>query len=233
MATVLSNERLTASVFRLAIEGSFHGEPGQFYMLRSWDKSPLLSRPISIHDLTSTAITFLIRLHGEGTRLLSRLTSGDQVTLYGPYGNGFPKPGGNVALVGGGMGIAPLLFSAKRFPFSKVFLGFSGEPFAVASYQALHGDVVFQSGGTILDAIDLNSFDKIYACGPLPMMAELRRRTAETAAQLYVSIEKRMACGIGICNGCTINVGTGNHKACTVGPVFPAEEVDFDELLEL
>src|SRR6478735_8130198 len=87
MATVLSNERLVPGVYRLSVEGDYEGKSGQFYMLRCWDTFPLLSRPISIHDLGAGTITFLFRVNGAGTRLLSKLGPGDSIQLEGPFGN--------------------------------------------------------------------------------------------------------------------------------------------------
>lgn len=216
----------------MTLEGCHAGEAGQFYMLRCWDNFPLLSRPISIHDRNGDSITFLYRVHGGGTELLSKLLPGNSLTLEGPYGNGFPPPQGRTALVGGGMGIAPLLLAAKQMPEADVYLGYSGEAFTEPSFRSLrsNGGLTVISGGTILDRLDPRQYDTIITCGPVPMMEELARRCAGSGASLYVSVEKRMACGIGACNGCAVETASGIKKACVDGPVFPAEEVNFYDL---
>lgn len=216
----------------MTLEGRHAGKAGQFYMLRCWENFPVLSRPISIHDKSDDSITFLYRIHGEGTELLSKLLPGNTLTLEGPYGNGFPKPKGRTALIGGGMGIAPLLLTAKEMPEADVYLGYSGETFAEASFRNLPnaGKLVIVKGGTILDSFNPGDYDTILTCGPVPMMEELARRCSESEASLYVSVEKRMACGIGACNGCAVETPSGIKKACVDGPVFHAKEVNFHDL---
>ncbi|OBR63980.1 dihydroorotate dehydrogenase electron transfer subunit [Paenibacillus oryzae] len=231
-AVVVNNEPLMEGIYRLTLEGRHGGKAGQFYMLRCWDSFPLLSRPISIHDLSEDSITFLYRVHGGGTELLSKLLPGNSLTLEGPYGNGFPSPQGRTALVGGGMGIAPLLLAAKEMPEADVYLGYSGEAFAESSFRSIRssGGLTIISGGTILDSLEPHRYDTIMTCGPVPMMEELARRCAGSGASLYVSVEKRMACGIGACNGCAVETPSGIKKACVDGPVFPVEEVNFHDL---
>lgn len=235
MAYVISNEQLAPGIFRLTAQGQYLGLPGQFYMLRSWDQFPLLSRPISIHDIGRESITFLYRVNGIGTRLLSALQPGQLLQLDGPFGNGFPQPVGRTAIVGGGMGIAPLLLASKMIPNSKVFLGYTGEPFAAESFRTIHPSVAVVTGGSVIEEFEPLEYDTIYACGPVPMMEALATRTAGTRIRLYVSVEKRMACGIGACNGCHVTVTSdpAGRKACTDGPVFLAEEVNFHDLYEL
>lgn len=233
MATVISNERLVPGVYRLTVEGDYEGKSGQFYMLRCWDTFPLLSRPISIHDLGVGMITFLFRVNGVGTRLLSKLEPGDSIQLEGPFGNAFPQPEGLTALIGGGMGIAPLLLAAKSLPDSRVFLGFSGDTFATCSFHTINSNVTVVTRDSVLEALNPLAFDTIYACGPVPLLAKLALITAGSGIKLYVSVEKRMACGIGACNGCNVTGIDGNRKACTDGPVFLAEEVSFHDLHDL
>lgn len=234
-AIVRSNVQLVEGIFKLEAEGVHAGAAGQFYMLRCWKGYPLLSRPLSIHDIGADFIAFLYRVHGEGTRLLSGLRPGDPLELEGPYGNGFPPPRGATALVGGGMGIAPLLLAAREMPDADLYLGFSGEPFALPAFRELNraGSITVVRGGTILDALDPARYDTIMTCGPVPMMEELARRTNGSDAGLHISVEKRMACGIGACNGCAVETSDGIRKACTDGPVFPAGKVVFHELAAL
>lgn len=233
MANVLSNNKLAPNIYRLTVEGDYRANMGQFYMLRCWGAFPVLSRPISIHDIGDGSISFLYRVSGTGTRLLSQLKPGDRLQLEGPLGRGFPEPEGRTAIVGGGMGVAPLLLAARRLPDSRVFLGFTGEPFAAAEFQAVHNDVHVVSGGSIADCVDPGEYDTIFACGPVPLMELLAHKAKGTNARLFVSVEKRMACGIGACSGCAIRVCGTNRKVCTEGPVFSAGEVNFHDLISL
>ncbi len=233
VARVIANEKLAPGIYRLTAEGDYRAESGQFYMLRCWEAFPVLSRPISIHDIGPGTISFLYRVGGTGTRLLSELRPGDHLRLEGPFGQGFPKPEGRTAIVGGGMGVAPLLLAARRMQGAKVFLGFSGEPFGVSRFRGAHPDVTVVSGGTVADSVEPAVYDTIFACGPVPLMAQLARKAEGTGARLYVSVEKRMACGLGACNGCAVAGNGAYRKACVEGPVFSAGEVDFHDLLSL
>lgn len=233
MANVLVNNKLAPDIYQLTVEGEYHASMGQFYMLRCWGAFPVLSRPISVHDINEGAISFLYRVSGTGTRLLSQLKPGSQLQLEGPLGRGFPEPEGRTAIIGGGMGIAPLLLAARRLPDSRVFLGFAGDPFAVSAFHAIHADVHVVSGGTIADYVEPSEYDTILACGPVPLMELLAHRTKGTGAKLFFSVEKRMACGIGACSGCTVRINGVNRRICVEGPVFSAGEVNFNDLLSL
>ena len=116
MYKVVRNEYVGEDMYLMEVEGNFKGEMGQFYMIRAWDKYPLLSRPISIHDIDEKSISFLYKVVGEGTKILSKLNINDSVKLEGPYGNGYKQVEGKVALVGGGIGVAPLYLVAKNIP---------------------------------------------------------------------------------------------------------------------
>lgn len=231
MAEVLSNVQVAPGVYRLAIQGKFEGRMGQFYMLRAWDRYPLLSRPISIFDLTEDVIEFLYLVAGEGTEMFSRLQAGDQVMLEGPFGNGFTKPEGKTAFIGGGIGIAPFYYALREIDDADVYLGYSKDAYMVEEFrQATSGNVHVDIGGIILDSVDFNAYDSIYCCGPHPMLHAAQRKAIESGcnAKVYVSLENRMACGIGACLVCSVKCKDGRKKACTDGPVFLAEEVVFE-----
>ncbi|WP_058303675.1 dihydroorotate dehydrogenase electron transfer subunit [Gorillibacterium timonense] len=229
MAVVRSNIRLASDVYVLEAEGRFDGEMGQFYMLRGWDSYPLLSRPISIHDVRPDSISFLYRIAGYGTERLSRLKPGDEIGLEGPFGNGFPKVEGRVALVGGGMGTAPLYYAARQLENPDVYLGFSSEAFGVDRFEQVARSVKVNVGGYIVEDIDPAGYDAVFTCGPLPMMRALSSKMEGTGVPLYVSLEKRMACGIGACLVCSCATKNGNRKVCADGPVFRAEEVELND----
>jgi dihydroorotate dehydrogenase electron transfer subunit len=240
MAQVLSNEETggTGGDFRLLkvrvekpSSGGSMPAMGQFYMLRAWETEPLLSRPISVFDAGEDTRSFLYRISGRGTRAFAELKPGDAITLLGPLGQGFASVEGRIALVGGGAGIAPLYFAAREIrresPASSVdiFLGFSGKPLLEENYRALCGSLTIQSGGFITDAVRPDAYDHILACGPDPMMRTLFEKCGKGAVRLQVSLERRMACGVGACLVCSCKGLQGNKKVCRDGPVFDAAEV--------
>jgi len=203
-------------------------------MLRSWDKNPLLSRPLSVFDLDKEKISFVYAIHGQGTKKLSTLRSGEKVSLTGPLGNGWKTPNGPVALIGGGVGIAPLFLAAKRYRNTDVYLGFANQPFLVNVFRAVADvQVTSETGmgghpGKIVDAVSPFEYSACYACGPVPLLVELRARCRRAQVPLYISLESRMACGIGACLGCVIQTNHGYRRVCRDGPVFLADEVIFD-----
>ena len=122
MYKIIENSYIGEDMYRMKVAGKFEGKMGQFYMLRAWDKYPVLSRPISIHDIDEEGITFLYKVVGEGTEIFAKLVPGDEIKLQGPYGNGYEKVEGKVALVGGGIGVAPLYLVAKTIPGCDAYL---------------------------------------------------------------------------------------------------------------
>ncbi|AIQ47557.1 diguanylate cyclase [Paenibacillus sp. FSL R7-0273] len=234
MATVISNERLANGVYHLRVEGEHGGKMGQFYMLRAWGAYPLLSRPLSIHQVNDDGVEFLYHVVGEGTEIFAGLTPGDPIQLEGPFGNGFPEVEGKVALIGGGIGIAPLYYCARQLPDSDVYLGFSREAFRTEAFRPLAAELTVDVGGLILNSVDFDSYDHIFVCGPQPMLKAAQMKGAAAAAggrspKVYLSLENRMACGIGACLVCSVSCRDGQRKACTDGPVFLAEEVVFHD----
>ncbi|WP_422661053.1 dihydroorotate dehydrogenase electron transfer subunit [Paenibacillus sp. EC2-1] len=231
MATVISNKKVAEGVGLLEVESSLGGKPGQFYMLRAWDKYPLLSRPISIFDAGEDRIQFLYQVVGEGTRRFFELRSGDQLQIEGPFGNGFPEANGSVALVGGGIGIAPLYYMAKTIKNADIYLGFSREPYLTEEFQRVSNQLHIQVGGTVLDQINFRDYKTVIACGPHGMLKAVQSMQEEIGVpnHVYVSLENRMACGIGACLVCSVKCKDGRKKACTDGPVFPVEEVVFND----
>ncbi|MFK4302077.1 MULTISPECIES: dihydroorotate dehydrogenase electron transfer subunit [unclassified Paenibacillus] len=230
MANVISNVALVPGIYMMKIEGTFKGEMGQFYMLRSGTGYPLLPRPISIYDIGDEDISFLYRVVGEGTHLFSQLQSGQEIQLEGPFGNGFPQVEGSLALIGGGMGTAPLLLAAKHYPHAHVYLGFALQAFGVDAFEAVAASVQVRVGGSIVEKVDPHLYANMFSCGPTPMLQALAEKTEGSSSRLYISTERHMACGIGACLGCTMHTRGGNKRVCKEGPVFPVEEVDFDDL---
>ncbi len=232
MATVMQNSAVGTDVYLMKVSGRYAPRMGQFCMLRGWEDYPLLSRPISVFDCDAEGIRFLYKVVGEGTARLSRLRTGDPVEVQGPYGNGFPEATGRVALVGGGIGSAPLYYAAKCLRGAgasvDLYLGFTDEALLTETYRAVCDRLTVDVGGYITDAVDPAQYDTIMTCGPQIMMRVLAQKCRGTAAELYVSMENRMGCGIGACLVCSCKTRGGNRKVCKDGPVFRAEEVFFD-----
>lgn len=233
---VLAQDRLTQDVYRLTVEATTGGRPGQFYMVRAWDREPLLARPISIHDADDDTIRFLYQVRGRGTELLARPDKGDTVALTGPLGNGFDlsKLHGRIAIVTGGIGIAPIYYLASTLSPKDVtvFAGFKSNPYAVAELLTLGVDVqvATEDGcegtrGFCTDIFDPTAFDTVVTCGPTPMMARVADLCAQARVPCQASLEAHMACGVGACLGCAFPTTSGNKRVCADGPVFDAAEV--------
>ncbi len=233
MAKVISNEAVGEAFYLLKASGSYDAKIGQFCMLRAWDDYPVLSRPISIFDCDEEGISFLYKVVGQGTELLAKLEPGDDIDVQGPYGNGFPEVQGKIALVGGGIGVAPLYYAAKVLHAQgnpvDLYLGFQSEALLQEAYTAVCDQLTVNIGGYVTDDIDPDEYDYILTCGPHIMMQVLADKAKGTKAQLYVSMENRMGCGVGACLVCSCKTKDGNKKVCKDGPVFRAEEVFFDE----
>ena len=219
--------------------------PGQFVHVRCGDK--LLRRPISICDADGDTFRIVFEVRGEGTRWLSERKMGDVLDVLGPLGRGFDVSGERILVAGGGIGVPPLLFAAKRANEAHAVLGFR-----TASAVILPGDFneccaavqITTDDGSIgrpgyADAavrskLGAISFDRVLACGPKPMLRAVARVCAEAGVPLQVSLEERMACGVGACLGCACKLegpeGSWHYgHVCSDGPVFNAEEVVWDD----
>lgn len=235
MGRIVENKRVGQDFYLMKVNQTNQAAPGQFYMLRSWETYPVLSRPISVFDAEEDSVSFLYKVVGQGTKLFTQLKPGDEITLDGPHGNGFPAlPGKNkIALVGGGVGIAPLYLAAKCYKAENpdcqvdLYLGFSGEPILVEEFEQVADHVTVNVGGFVTDDISPCEYDAICTCGPVVMMKVLYEKCVreKAAAPLYVSMENRMACGIGACLVCSCKTSGGNRKVCKDGPVFMGSEV--------
>lgn len=228
---VLANREVAPGIFLLRVEGEFVAHPGQFYMLRAWELDPPLSRPMSVFSLEEGAISFLYKVRGRGTRLLSRLSPGDNLTLLGPLGRGWDPPARPLALVAGGIGIAPIHFAAQVYG-GDAYLGFRGKAYLVERFadwcREVHVASETGEGGTrglVTEIFRPEGYRTCFACGPEGMLRELHRICCGAGVPLFVSVEERMACGLGACLGCAISTPAGPRRVCVDGPVFPAEEL--------
>lgn len=223
MALIAKNVHLVDDIYKMEIPFEEEVLPGQFFMLRAWDKDPLLSRPISVHDYQDGVLTFLYQQVGKGTEILSVLKSGDEIELTGPLGTGFPDIDGDLVAVGGGIGIAPLLYACRSFKAKhpdrrlRVYLGYREHPYQVDAFEAFADAVIVDVGGIIIDQVEMAEDEVFITCGPEIMMKALCQRVSNPG---YLSLESVMACGIGVCLGCSCDTAAGRKKVCTDGPVF-------------
>ena len=246
--TVLRQEAVAADIMRLVVQWQDPSrEPyaGQFYMLRAWaaDATPILSRPISVNDFDNQtgALTFLYQLKGEGTHKIAALKAGDTLTVTGPCGNGFDAAAlaaanKRIAVVGGGIGTAPLLLLCKALCRAGVrpdlYVGFRDTSYGMENFvpwcHMIH--LATDSGneghhGLVTDLLDVKNYDIVLTCGPMVMMRGVAKLCAAAGVPCLASLEKKMACGLGACLGCTCHTKIGPVTVCKDGPVFNAQEV--------
>lgn len=233
---ILENKEISKAIFKLTIKGSFEGKPGQFYMLRAWNKELFLSRPISIHNLNEEKIEFLYEVKGEGTKILSKLKRYDYIEILGPLGNGFDieRIRGKVAIVSGGIGLAPMYYLVQRLRNCEVdfYAGFRDEVYLIDEIKKLVNEIYvstdsgeFGQKGFITDIFDPNKYDIILSCGPSIMTDKVIKSCISNRKRIYISQENYMACGIGACLGCTCKTNSGTKTVCKDGPVFNGEDV--------
>jgi len=235
--TVLTNEPLTASVFRMRLAGDTQwiARPGQFVDVALEGK--YLRRPISVCDYDAQSLTLIYKVVGEGTAQMARMRSGERLDLLTGLGNGFDTAvaAERPLLVGGGVGVPPLYNLARVLlaagkPVQAV-LGFNtaAEVFYDREFRALGCSVTVATAdgscgvkGFVTDALRGLDFDYFYACGPLPM---LRAVSEATACDGQLSFEERMGCGFGACMGCSCRTLTGSKRICKEGPVLGKGEI--------
>ena len=225
--------------------------PGQFFNMISNDSGyPMLRRPISVSAFTKDTIEFTIKIIGHGTKSLSKLKQGDSVDMMGPLGNGFDvKDEKKVLVIGGGIGVAPVkclldILIDKNVVVDSV-LGYKDHPFLqdkfVAYSRTTHiyseNNKQYQRGYAtegVIELLNTNNYDMIYACGPHVMLKSLAQMCREKGVEVQLLMEEKMACGIGACLVCTCKVKSDefNHKhvrVCSDGPMFYGSEVIFSE----
>jgi len=234
MAKIVDNKKLEGGFSLMTLEGVTMGKPGQFVMVRPGKGlDPLLGRPISLYNADEEHTYLLYQKVGRGTEMLQELREGDEIEVTGPFGNGFPLEDADIVLIGGGVGVAPLYYLAKAhraaYPDRKitVHLGFREKAMLTEEYSAVCDELILNIGGFVTDDVDYTMDATYYACGPTPMMAAGAKKAEATGAKFYVSLEERMAGGVGACLGCTVKTVHGNRRVCKDGPVFLSSEVLF------
>ena len=219
--TILHNHAIAPDIFEMAL--SAPGIPasyaGQFVMVYLDKGEHLLPRPISICHRTGDTIFLVYKTVGAGTRHMANLRTGDYLRIMGPLGNGFTVKESlkKVALIGGGIGIPPMvaLYNELSKIEADVFLGFRDEPFLTE-----HFNNPVTTRGNLVDLLKQHGqvYDGLYACGPKPMLEALSEYAKSKNIPLQISLEERMACGLGTCMGCV--VPPNYVKVCCDGPVF-------------
>ena len=255
-AEILSQECLCGDIYSMWLKVpqiASQSAPGQFVDLYSRDGSRLLPRPISLCEIRRAEgrLRLVYRVAGAGTKEFSQMKAGDWLEVLGPLGNGFPMDeaeGKGAFLIGGGIGIPPMLELAKElagrygrehvtavlgYRDSQLFLKEEFEPFAKVYVATEDGSI--GTKGNVLDAIRAEGLTAkvLYACGPTPMRRPLKAYGGETGIPCWISLEEKMACGIGACLACVCqskdvdgHSHVHNKRICKDGPVFLADEIE-------
>lgn len=234
---VIENKQISNNIYRISAVFKSEIKPGQFFMLKTLDNSFLLPRPISVNDVNRNIVSFLYRIEGQGTKKISSLCANDEIQLFGPLGNGFDTEElkGKIAVIGGGIGIAPLLYLSKKLgKRADVYLGYKDleNMYIVKEFKSFVDKTVivtedgsFGEKGFVTDYVQYDKYDAVVTCGPEIMMNKIVNNCRINNIKCYISLERRMACGMGACLGCTVETKDGNKRACKDGPVFNSEEL--------
>lgn len=247
-AYIKQKEEISPGIYSMCLEESKIAQiakPGQFLSLYMKEGSRLLPRPISICEVDKERglLRIVYRVVGKGTMELSEYGTGTTVEIMGPLGNGFMIGQEKSAiLIGGGIGIPPMLELAKQLTCKKtIVLGYRDAMFLADEFQS-YGDVYiatedgsYGTKGNVIDAMRQHSLsaDIIYACGPTPMLRGVKAYAAENSITAQLSLEEKMACGIGACLACVCktkekdhHTNVNNKRICKDGPVFFADEIE-------
>lgn len=256
-ALVISQEGVAENIYSMWIKTDIAKEAkcGQFITVYTKDASKLLPRPISICEIKADSLRIVYRIVGAGTAEFAGYKAGDSIDIMGPLGNGFPvnapsaKSSDGIIVIGGGIGVPPMLETVKQLSALSdenkkidIVLGYrNNELFLYDEFKALGNvhiatdDGSVGTKGTVIDAIKEQGVSgrTIYACGPKPMLRAIKEYALSNGITAWISMEERMACGIGACLGCVCKTTeTDDHskvknaRVCADGPVFNAEEVD-------
>ena len=252
IALVVSQEQLAEGIFSMWIrtEAAQSAKPGQFISMYTNDGTKLLPRPISICEIDQEQeqLRVVYRVNGAntGTEQFSKLKAGDTLPVVGPLGNGFPlerAAGKKAFLMGGGIGVPPILELAKQLDCEKqIIVGYRDAHTFLREQFEENGSLYISTEdgsvgtkGNVMHAIAENGLtaDIIYACGPTPMLRAIKSYAEENHIECYLSLEERMACGIGACLACTCkskekdhHTNVHNKRICKDGPVFLSTEVE-------
>lgn len=253
-AVVYRQDNISEGIFDMWIvtEMAKDAKPGQFISVYPKNQATLLPRPISICEVSAdrTKLRIVYRVAGKGTAEFSGYSAGEEITVLGVLGNGFPvekAKGRKVLLMGGGIGIPPMLELSKQLGKQEgtkiqIVAGYRDCNLFLDTELARYGELYIAtedgsvgSKGNVMNAIADNGLDAdvIFACGPMPMLRAIKEYAKVNNVEAYISLEERMACGVGACLGCVCKTKekdshshVHNTRICTDGPVFDAREVD-------
>ena len=262
---ILSKEEVAPNIFLIKLSAPSVAQeslPGQFIHIKcSKDNYPLLRRPLSIHriDKEKGEIFILFQVMGEGTKLLAQRAVGDNLDIVGPIGNGFTifPESKKIIIVGGGIGVAPLLALAEKSLTEgkevRVLIGalkkelvIREESFEIlgAKVEVATDDGSYMYKGLVTDLLEKTIkegwlADQLFACGPKPMLRKVADITSRASIHCQVSLEERMGCGIGACMTCVCKINIKEKqtdkedyqykRVCIDGPIFEASEVIWDD----
>ncbi len=241
-ARIVSNLRAVDNIFKLVVEidGHVSARPGQFVQLKLPSEEFTLRRPLGIADLNGDRLTMFYRIVGRGTQFLSTLDEGTALDLIAPLGNGFSiVDGEKILLVGGGVGLAPLLYSARSSNDADILIG--GKTASEAEFWSREFDGLIDkkfittddgSAGVkgfvsdlLPEVLSKKNYEAVLVCGPPIMMKNVAALVAQKNIRCEVSMESRMACGLGACLSCSIDTVDGRKKVCKDGPIFDATKI--------
>ncbi len=248
---VLEHEDIGAGYRRIAFDApqiAASAAPGQFVHVRVPGlETSALRRPFSIFNAEDGRLELLYKTVGRGTAALAGVAVGDEVSVMGPLGHGFPvKCAGVPLMVGGGFGVAPLYFLARVLKAAglvpELFVGGRTESDLLAldrfralgvEVQAATNDGSFGAKGLVTDPLDDRLIElrgkgekfEIFACGPDPMLKAVAMRATGTGSKGWISMDRHMVCGVGACYACIQRTVRGNSRCCIEGPVFAAEDL--------
>lgn len=238
---LISNKNICSDYFELILEDnniSAKCLPGQFFMLTV--PGVFLRRPFSVHYAQDGKISFLYKVVGKGTKILSEIKSGE-IKILGPLGNGYDlnlNENSEPVLIVGGTGIASVYYLAMKLEKKgMLYYGVRTENdlLCMDSFKKLGWKISISTEdgsqgykGYITDILDkeLKSTDTVFACGPTPMLKKVLDITKNKDIKGFVSLEEKMACGIGNCQGCAVKINGQYKMTCKEGPVFKIEEVE-------
>ena len=238
---LIKNEEIADGIFDWIVENpnlSKLAQPGQFAHVKVPGKT--LRRPISICDATENTLRLVFQVKGEGTEIMSKIKTGEEVEILAPLGNGFKiEKGKKYCFIGGGIGVPPMLYAAKQAENPLVITGFRDKSLVILQedFKKNGAEVVLTTDdgsagvhGFVTDVLKerLSDIDGVCACGPIPMLKAISE-ICKGKVPCQISLEERMGCGIGACLVCAcktkLNGEEGYTHVCKNGPVYNAEEV--------
>ena len=257
LAKLVKKEKIIDGIYKFSLKAESivsSARPGNFIEIRISDQTdPFLGRPISIHNLDKEngILEFIFQVKGKGTEILAKKEEGNEIDIIGPLGHGtfkFDKYK-NVAVIGGGIGIFPLYELSKQATQNDVkvncYLGFRNKDFVMLEKEFREitdkliittDDGTYKNKGFAIDYLkddmEHEKYECIYACGPLPMLRAVQKYAIENNIDCQLSLEEKMACGLGVCLGCAVKTAKSPKDApeywhvCKGGPVFNAKDVE-------